>query len=338
LRRLAAAHDRISRHLISASTRSLEDTTMIERILLPLDGSPLSERALPYAVSLASATAARLILMHAAVPPTIPKALPFDVETFARQVRAGQTTVPATALTGIEIDAVTHDIFPDKVAEGISQTVAEQRADLVVMSTHGHSGLGRMLYGSVADQVLCESPVPVVLVPATCENVWPETGPHRILVSLDGSRFAEEVLEPVGTLAAAMQAELVLVGATGPLEHSFAESPAGTQAGFDAAIRETREYLEGVASRLRAAGLTVSVEAETGRAGPVIDGITRRRHVHLIAMATHGRSGIARMTLGSVASEVLQRTTVPLFLWRPTGVRHAPDRAATSAATSTPGG
>lgn len=311
---------------------------MIERILLPLDGSPLSERALPYAVGLASATGARLILMHAAVPPVIPRVLSFDVETYARRLRAGQTAMPATALAGVEIDAVTHDIFADKVAEGISQTIAEQRADLVVMSTHGHGGLGRMLYGSVADQVLCESPVPVILVPATCEEIWPEDTRLRILVSLDGSRFAEEVLEPVGTLAASIQAELVLVGATGPLEHSFAESPAGTQAGFDAAIRETREYLDGVATRLRADGLTVSVEAETGRAGPVIDGITRRRHVHLIGMATHGRSGIARVTLGSVASEVLQRTTVPLLLWRPAAVRHATDRAASSAGARTPGG
>src|SRR5690242_13125459 len=79
----------------------LEDTTMIERILLPLDGSPLAEHALPYALRLASATGARLILMHAAVPPVTPSAPRFDVEAFARQLRGGQVVVPFTSSQGI---------------------------------------------------------------------------------------------------------------------------------------------------------------------------------------------------------------------------------------------
>lgn len=303
---------------------------MVERILLPLDGSALAERALPYAVGLASALSAKLILMHGAVPPAIPRAPKFDVGLFAKRLRAGQTGVPLAAVEGLEIDAVTHDIFAEKVAEGIRDAIVEQRVDLVVMSTHGYGGLGRMLYGSVADQVLCESPVPVVLIPVASEHAWPESDSLRILVALDGSRFAEEVLEPVTHLATALNAELVLVGATGPLEHSFAESASAARTGFDAALRETREYLDGVAARLRTADLPVTVDAETGRAGVVIDGITRRRHVDMVAMATHGRSGLARMALGSVATEVLQHSTVPVLLWRPAAVRHAADPAATA--------
>lgn len=296
---------------------------MIERILLPLDGSQLAERALPYAVRLASATGARLMLMHAVVPPTIPKTPHFDVLAFLRQVRAGQTALPASALDGVEIEAVTHDIFTDKVAEGICQTVTEQLADLVVMSTHGHGGIGRLLFGSVAEQVLGASPAPVVMVSAAAERGWSAAGPLRILIPLDGSRFAEEALEPVSMLAASMPAELVLLGATGPLEYGYAESALTVRSGFDAALREAREYLEGVAARLRAAGQTVTVEAEAGRASAVIEGVTQRRHIDLIAMATHGRSGLARVALGSVASDVLQHAAVPMLLWRPAAVRHA---------------
>jgi nucleotide-binding universal stress UspA family protein len=300
---------------------------MVERILIPLDGSALAERALPYAVGLASTLSAKLILMHGMVPPTIPRAPSFDVGLFARQLRAGKTAMPAAAVAGLDIDAVTQDIFAEKVAEGIREAIVDQRADLVVMSTHGYGGLGRMLFGSVADQVLCESPVPVVLIPTASEHTWPDSGSLRILVSLDGSRFAEEVLEPVTQLATALQAELVLIAATGPLEHSFAESAAATHAGFDSALRETREYLDGVAAQLRTSGLSVTVDAETGRAGVVIDGVTRRRHIDMVAMATHGRSGLARMALGSVATEVLQHSTVPVLLWRPAAVRHAPGLA-----------
>ena len=307
---------------------------MIERILLPLDGSPLAERALPYAMRIASATGARLILMHGIVPPVIPRQPDFDVGMFARKLGEGQVVIPFASATGIEIDAVTHDVYVDKVAEGICETIVEQGADLVVMSTHGHSGFGRWLYGSVADQVLHRATVPIVLVPATTDHAWPDGAAFRILIPLDGSGFAEEVLEPVGRLATALEAELVLVGASGPLEYAYAEGVPFVRAGFDAALRETRDYLEGVAARVRATGQRVTVDAETGRAGTVIEGITKRRHIDLIAMATHGRSGVARLALGSVATELLHRSTVPLLVWRPAPLRHA--EPAANASTSAP--
>ena len=307
---------------------------MVERILLPLDGSPFGERALPYALRLASATGARLILMHGHAPLVIAKEPDFDVQAFARRLRDGQVVVPYTATAGIEIEAVPHDVYMDKVAEGICETIVAQGADLVVMSTHGHGGLRRWLYGSVADQVIRQSPVPLVLVPVTCDHVWEEAATLRILVPLDGSAFAEEVLDPVGKLASALKAELLLVGAAGPLEYGYADGVPFTRSGFDAALKETNEYLEGVAARLRAAGQRVTVDAQTGQAGPVIDGIARRRHVDLIAMATHGRSGMARAALGSVATEMLHRSTVPLLLWHPVALRQTSEPMAASASAS----
>jgi nucleotide-binding universal stress UspA family protein len=306
---------------------------MVERILVPLDGSPLAERALPYAVRLASATGARLVLMHGQAALAIRKEPDFDVAAFASRLEQGEAGVPLAALAGVEIDAVTHNVYLDKIAEGICETVVDRRADLVVMSTHGHSGFGRWLYGSVADQVLRQSSVPVMLVPATCDHAWSDTAALRILVPLDGSAFAEEALEPIGALATILKAELVLVGASGPFDYAYAEGVPYVRTGFDAALQETRTYLDSVAARLRAAGQTVAVDAETGRAGPVIEGIARRRHVDLIALATHGRSGVARLALGSVAAEILHRSTVPLLLWRPASLRHAaePEAAATSA-------
>ena len=296
---------------------------MIETILLPLDGSALGERALPYALRLAMNTKARLVLMHATVPPVIPRSPSFDVESFARRLREGQVIVPFTSSKEVQIDAVNHDIFADRVAEGICQATVEQAADLVIMATRAHGGLGRWLHGGVADQVLNQSPVPVMLVPPTCNCTWPEYGPMEILVPLDGSRFAEEILEPVGNLAAALKAELVLVGASGPLEAAYAHRIRTVGSGFGAAIHETYEYLDDVAARLRAMGQTVVVDAEVGRPGVVIDSISKTRHVDLIAMASHGRTGVARLAIGSVAADLLHTSTVPLFLWRPATQRHA---------------
>ena len=306
---------------------------MVERILLPLDGSPFGERALPYALRLASATGARLILMHGHSPLVITKEPDFDVAAYARRLREGKAIVLFNSTLGIEIEDVTHDIYMDKVAEGICETIVEQGADLVVMSTHGYGGFGRWLYGSVADQVLRQSPVPIVLVPVTCDHDWPAGARLRILIPLDGSTFAEEVLDPVGMLASALKPELLLVGAAGPLEYGYADGIPFERSGFDAALRETRDYLDGVAARLRADGRTVTVDAETGRAGTVIENIARRRHVDLIAMATHGRSGMARLALGSVAAEMLHRSPVPMLLWRPAALRHVvePATASTSA-------
>lgn len=306
---------------------------MIEKIVLPLDGSAFAERALPYALRLASATGARLILLHAAVPPVIPRAPDFDIRAFARKLREGQVVVPFAGSDGVEIDTVTHGMFPDEVAEGIRETVVEQRADLVVMATHARGGLAHWLHGGVADQVLGQSPVPVVLIPPTCDHVWPDGDALRILVPLDGSRFAEEILEPVSQLATTIEATLVLVGASGPRESAYVDGISSMRFGFGEALHETHEYLDHVAARLRAAGQIVTVDAEIGRPRTIIESIAQRRHVDLIAMATHGRTGVARVALGSVAADILHDSTVPLLLWRPAESRHAevPTPASTTA-------
>lgn len=303
---------------------------MIERILLPLDGSSFAERALPYALRLASATGARLILMHAVVPPAIPRAPSFDVEQFAQRLRDEQVRVPFASSQGIAIDSITHDIFADQVAEGICEAIREQGADLMVMATHAHGALGRWLHGGVADQLLAQSPVPVVLIPPSCDRVWLDDSPLRILVPLDGSRFAEEMLEPVAQLATTMNAALLLVGASGPLESAYADGIPSIRTGFGAALHETHDYLDQVAAGLRAAGQTVMVDAEVGRPRAIIESIGRRRHVDLIAMATHWRTGVSRLALGSVASDLLHDSTVPLFLWRPAGARHAEEPTSVS--------
>lgn len=304
---------------------------MTERILLPLDGSPLSRRALPYALRLAAAAGAKLILMHGLETTMTPPAPPFDLERFAADLREGRI-LPLADVAGVKIETAMTEVRAGHVAESICEAAAGRVADLIVMSTHGHSGLGRWLYGSVAEQVLAASPVPVLLVSAIADHAWTNTTPFRILIPLDGSRFGEEALEQLDGVAQPFGAELILVGAAGPLEWAYSQATPAVRAGFDTALKETQTYLEGVAEGLRARGYTVDVEAEIGRPGPIVEGVMQRRRIDLIVMATHGRTGIARLALGSVATELLQRATVPLLLWRPAALREMTTRTLTTTA------
>jgi nucleotide-binding universal stress UspA family protein len=287
---------------------------MFKRILVPLDGSLLAERALPYALRLASASSAGLILVHVLDPGKAPD---FEVYAFVRALRESGRVPARTSPQAIEISALAREAYPETVADEICATGESYGADIIVMSTHGRGGLGRWLYGSTADQVLRTAHVPILLITATCDHVWTDGGALRVLVPLDGSEMAEAVLDPVGDLAAALQAELILVGATGPLDYAYADGIAFARPGLEAELEKVQVYLEVVAERLRADGRSVEIAAEIGRAGPVIDAAARERKADLIAMTTHGRSGLARLTLGSVATETLQRTTVPLLLTRP---------------------
>jgi nucleotide-binding universal stress UspA family protein len=294
---------------------------MIKRILLPLDGSSVAQRAMPIAVHLASMAGARLTLMHGRASHPTATSPEFDIEAFALTLRESEAVGALTDQGRVQVEVVLHDVYGDRAAEAICESAAEQQADLIVMSTHGYGGPGHSIYGSVAEQVVCQSPIPIVLVPTMDSRPWPAQAPCRILVPLDGSRFAEEALGSVEALAAAMRADLILIGAIDPASSTFAGSVSVAGSGFETELHDMREYLNDVADRLRPSGLTIRTDAEVGQAAAVIDGAAQRRHIDLIAMATHGRSGVAKLALGSVASATLQRSTIPLLLVRPAALR-----------------
>jgi nucleotide-binding universal stress UspA family protein len=171
----------------------------------------------------------------------------------------------------------------------------------VVMATHGRSGLGRLLFGSVADQVLRNAEVPILLVPANCEHFWTTDQPASILVSLDGSELSETILGAAVEVADALKAELSLLRvADSSTPMPYADS-----------------YLEAIADRLRKDGTAAEAKLIPGQPAATIATVAREQDANLIAMATHGRSGLARLVLGSVATETLRRAHVPLLLVRP---------------------
>jgi nucleotide-binding universal stress UspA family protein len=217
-------------------------------------------------------------------------------------------------LAGLAPVRVTSALRDGPVAEALCAEAATAAADLVVMATHGRGPWSRFWLGSVADQLLRRLTVPVLLVRPR------EGGPdragepvlRRVLIPLDGSDAAEQALRPATELGGLMQAEYTLLGAVEPFIVPDRRLGGNAVAGWNpelaqAAAAGAAAYLEHMAGRLRARGLGVQVRVVVNRpAAAAILEEARAGVSDLIALATRGRGGSARLLLGSVADKVIR--------------------------------
>ena len=293
---------------------------MSKQILLPLDGSRLSERALPYARALARRADARIMLVRAAHAHTVPGADPSkaQIEVTSRAEHETQAVADRLIADGIKSEA---RIYYDDPVHTILDAAHRHHANLIVMSTHGRSGLGRVVYGSVADDVLRHTETPVLLIPPAIDHSWPEQEPLSVLVPLDGSALAEEALGSAELLAEMFGARLhVLRVVESPGYPLYGDGYVYVPFDEDAELISAKQYLQDQVERLRAAGLEASAQVAVGNPTALIGAVARDRKVDVVAMATHGRGGLARMVMGSVATSTLQRAHTPLLLTRPTAL------------------
>ena len=277
---------------------------MLKRILVPLDGSGLAERALTYATALARATSAEILLVRVANSHTLPGVDPRE----RQQGAIGEAEeyldreLARLIAQGFTSEAV---VRFGNAAECISESARTRQVDMIVMTTHGRTGPGRWILGSVTEAVVAASPVPVLV-----QRAWqplfgdPLLDEHpSIVVPLDGSAFAESVIDPAAALATDLRGQLVLL--------TVQDDPG--------AIRSGDEYLAGVRSQTstKYPELTVSCEVRNGDPARAIEQVVAQLEVGLVFMATHGRTGPQRTVLGSVAGQLLQECDVPVVLLRP---------------------
>jgi nucleotide-binding universal stress UspA family protein len=294
---------------------------MFKTILVPLDGSPLAAKALPYAKFLARKAGGHLALVRAVDSRAQEKELGLrpeaeaDLSAVAADVRA----------QGLEVES---HVYMGEAAKAIELAADSVAADIIVMSTHGRSGLARWAYGSVAERVLRLGTWPVVLIPAHYEQALDLERPGTIVVPLDGSDLAEQALEPAAELAHLIGGgSLTLLQVIEPPNVAYAGAELN---GFypimdnDAWIEGAKPYLDGVAHRPVAAGLSVSAETLIGYPAATIADLAARKNAAAIVMASHGRTGFARAVLGSVAAGVVQRATVPTLIVRPASLGATP--------------
>lgn len=287
---------------------------MITTLLVPLDGSTLAERALPYATALARAVRGRILLLHVTSAHHLSEEPLAALHQAAARLRA----------EGLAVEPRVYHVEED-VACAICEAARDWGVDLLVMSTHGH-GLRRWPYGSVAEQALQRGEVPILLITPHCDRQWPADRPLRILVPLDGSALAETALVPACELASALGAEVRLLRVVELADETLASAADALEAAEREAARlEARQYLAALASGLRAGGLHVEVDACIGvPAALIVQGGTIRLGepgADLIVMATHGESGHAHRVLGGVATAVLDEARVPVLLVRPAAMR-----------------
>lgn len=298
-------------------------------LLVPLDRSPFAEHALPLALSIARRAKGRLDLVevHAlyALGDATAGRIPFEPARDVECKQQEQLYLDATAkwVSSVSPVSITTGILPgsavlpETVADSIVERARRGQADLIVMATHCRGLLDRLGHGSVAHDLVRRAPVPVLLTPPSEDTppFIPEPVFENILIPLDGSTLAEQVLEPALGLACLMEARCSLVRVVEP-RSSAAEPPEKTEAAH---------YLERVAGRLREQGLQVQTRVLVARhaADAILEeaamGGRDSCRATLIALATHGRGGFKRLLLGSVADTIIRAAASAVLVCHPIG-------------------
>ena len=284
---------------------------MLTRMLVPLDGSVRSERALPYAASLAKTFGGELILLHDETVGLRGDDVPAAADAISRITSLGR------ALEGLGL-RVRIRVVRGPAASAILRAADDEHADMIVMSTHGRGGLGRWIYGSVADDVLRHTSLPIVLISAACERHWSIEGCFRLLVPLDGSELAEAALGLAGEVADTLRTELILLRVVEPADGFAALGLSYLPAQSQAVLDEAEQYLDAIATSPSMTGRTTALRVKAGDPAAQIAAVARGEDVDLIVMSTHGSGGLARLTMGSVATSVLHRAAIPMLLVRST--------------------
>jgi nucleotide-binding universal stress UspA family protein len=297
---------------------------MAERyVLVPMDGSGRSLAALPYAEAVARATGAAVHLLAvverepggAVARPGFPRTV---LEEMRRVELTRQLEETAAPLRGRGL-TVTTDLAYGEPADEILVAADAEPVTMTVMATHGRGAAQRMIVGSVADKVMRLSGRPTLLVRAQEGEV--EAKPivlRRVMVPLDGSPAAEHCLVAASELASATGATLTLVRVEPYISVSTSPyEPVGVDlASMEAEIAAAAHaYLEDVRSRLPA-GFPVETVVLRGFAAAMLIDFVTSGQVDLVVMTTHGRSGVRRLVLGSVADRMV-RSGVPVLLTRP---------------------
>jgi nucleotide-binding universal stress UspA family protein len=284
---------------------------MSQTVVVALDSSVLSSRALPFARTAADLWHGRVILVHATKHSGRPGSCSVD----------GRLTEVVRALRseGIAAEAQLRSAPP---AQAIVDIARAEHADLIVMASHQRHGVDRWLHGSVTEEVLENTLTPLLVVPA--QAVPPDQRTRRILVPLDGSLSGEAAVDFLSGLSSKRPLDVLFlrIVPVGPVVVGWGAGvvvPSLDAAEMEAEVRVAEAYLAQRADDLSAAGVRVRrqvIETAEPIARVILES-AEREQVDIIAIGTHGKGDMARLVLGSVSEDVLEHSLVPVLLVRP---------------------
>lgn len=295
---------------------------MIERLLVPLDGSPQAEDALAGAAHLAKRCDADIVLVRVTPPG-------------ASEFFAGPEHHTSTLEEHTYLDQMASKLSQDGVrvhaklslaspAEGIARQAELEHVDLILMTTHERTGLEVLLHSSVTWQVLTQTPAPILAwkrdEAAADQSPLPRfmrDAAAPLLVPLDGSLPAERALPFAEELAHLFGNPLVLVRAAELVYYPGMEgNPQMVDEVSTWRLAEAHSYLQHKRLELVHAGFQVEIDSAQGSVAPLIEAWVQQYQVGLVVMASHGRGWLGRLVLGSVAKQVLSHVNVPMLLVR----------------------
>lgn len=311
---------------------------MFTRILLPLDGGARAEDALPLARELALADGAEIFLLHVEAPtrpePAMAHGGPVErrLEAIAKELRGQGIATHTLSLVG-------------QTPATIAATAEVHGIDLIVLAPESRRLLETLWKPSVTAGVLERTPVPVLIAthasPASPENAPRPllAGPSaQVIVPLDGSPLAEQALVQARRIAERYERGLLLLRVVPPLQ-VVAAGPGTYPLLHDEAVLEVQEageYLSALRTNLQRAG-HIPIQFMVGHGIPAdeILALAETKPDSMLVMSTHGRGGLARFVLGSVALAVARKSPVPLLITP--GVRPEPPRAVSDARSQSAG-
>lgn len=304
---------------------------MYTKIVVPLDGSELAETSLNYASQLTAKSGAELILLHVCGPdechcgPEGCRIQPMHEAYIEHTVEVLKRRLQEFGNTGANVNSA---VLAGDPAQQIVDYAEENKVGLIVMTTHGQSALRKWVMGSVATKIHRCSNTPVRLVRAlSSDEAAPEDWPEKkILVLLDGSERAEQVLPYVIDHAKMSNSDVTLLRVyeppTIPSDYPFPDWYKHVEMMIAYQQEQCSLYLENIEKRLKETGLNVKSECVLGynASQEVIDYATKS-HPNLIAMTTHARCALSVWPIGSTADKVIHGTSSPILLVRPSELR-----------------
>jgi nucleotide-binding universal stress UspA family protein len=299
---------------------------MYNVIIVPTDGSGFDREAIRVALRLAEKSEAKVRLVRVlATGSFFGMAAAAEGTSIAAEVVRSERDRALNELYALAAECrvtanadITVDLLAGPVADVLEDYAKRHEVDLIVISTHGRSGISRMSLGSVTDSLIRHTSIPVLVVKPPTSYLNPRAGDDfkRVVVPLDGSTLAEQILPRVTQLATLEEAEITLLHIL--TSQSYSENGADPDATWWDKKSPAQEYLFRIAKKLRRSGALVRTDIVVSEnVADAIGEFAARDSADLIAIATHGRGGLARMLRGSVADAVMHSGKTSMLLFKP---------------------
>jgi nucleotide-binding universal stress UspA family protein len=312
-------------------------------LLVPLDGSPFAEQALPLAISIAAAARIPVHLLRVRTTLSL-KNCQAAAEQYLESVAAAvQPQLSAPVLTHVLTDDCGPLETPPPGATAVPDVVAlfaaEHAVSTIVLATHGYGGVRRAWLGSVADSLVRLAPRPVLVVrpPAGARRAAADRGIRHVLIAVDGSAASAQAVPYAVQAGSLFDARYTLLRAVSPLAWEIVPQRHDDVGEYPSPLsrRAVHNSLEALACRLRERGLEVDVQVEEAVSpAAAILGFAAKREVDLVVMGTQGAGRMRRVLLGSVTDQVVRGSEAPVLVCnvRRIGPAAEPDAAAGSEA------